>query len=130
MMYTKFRFAKRIENLTPTMILEISAQAAKDPEVINLSVGQPDFPTPEPIKEAGIEAIRSNFTRYTAGSGIAELRQAVADHLVHNLSTANRAAVLNLCAEDKLLAPLHLDQDTLTAIARHIIEVCQDWQWM
>ena len=81
MMNANFRFAKRIENLTPTMILEISAQAARDPEIINLSVGQPDFPTPEPIKDAGTKAIRNNFTRYTAGSGIAELRQAVADRV-------------------------------------------------
>ncbi len=60
------------------MILEISAQASADPEIINLSAGQPDFPTPDPIKNAGIAAINNNFTRYTAGSGIPELRKAVA----------------------------------------------------
>ena len=75
----QYQFAERTKRLTPSLILDISAQASTDPEVINLSAGQPDFPTPDPIKKAGIEAIRNNFTRYTAGSGIAELRQAVAE---------------------------------------------------
>jgi aspartate aminotransferase len=75
----KYDFAKRMEKLTPSLILEISAQASADPEVINLSAGQPDLPTPDSIKKAGIAAINDNFTRYTAGSGIPELRKAVAD---------------------------------------------------
>ncbi len=75
----KYKFAKRMDLLTPSMILEISAQAAADSEVVNLSAGQPDSPTPDPIKEVGISAINDNFTRYTAGSGIPELRKAVAE---------------------------------------------------
>ncbi len=74
-----FEPAERVRRLTPSMILEISAQASADPEVINLSAGQPDFPTPERIKRAGIRAIEENFTTYTAGAGIPELRLAVAD---------------------------------------------------
>ncbi len=46
-------------------------------EVINLSLGEPDFDTPEPIKQAAIEAIQNNFTHYTAVSGYLELRQAI-----------------------------------------------------
>lgn len=44
--------------------------------VISLSIGQPDFPTPEHVKEAGIKAIQNDFTGYTHNAGIYELRQA------------------------------------------------------
>jgi aspartate/methionine/tyrosine aminotransferase len=47
-------------------------------DVIDLSVGEPDFPTPENVKEAGIKAIRENFTKYTENTGIADLRKAIA----------------------------------------------------
>ncbi len=47
-------------------------------DVISLSVGEPDFDTPEHIKEAGIEAIRRNETRYPPVSGIVPLREAIA----------------------------------------------------
>lgn len=48
-------------------------------DVIDLGPGEPDFPTPDSIKQAGIEAIGEDFTRYTHAAGIQELRQAVAD---------------------------------------------------
>jgi aspartate aminotransferase len=76
-----FEPAERVRRLTPSMILEISAQASADPDVVNLSAGQPDFPTPDRIKRAGIRAIEENFTTYTAGAGIPELRRAVADRV-------------------------------------------------
>jgi aminotransferase len=49
------------------------------PNAINLTIGQPDFTTPELIKEAGIKAIRNNKTTYTTNMGILELRQAISD---------------------------------------------------
>jgi len=48
-------------------------------DVIDFGPGEPDFPTPEPVKQAGIDAIKANFTKYTASSGIVELRQVIAD---------------------------------------------------
>lgn len=48
-------------------------------EIINLSLGEPDFDTPEPIKQAAIEAIQNNFTHYTAVSGYLDLRQAIGE---------------------------------------------------
>lgn len=48
-------------------------------EVINLSLGEPDFNTPEPIKQAAIQAIQDNFSHYTAVSGYLELRQAICE---------------------------------------------------
>ncbi len=46
-------------------------------DVISLNVGEPDFPTPDNIKEAGIRAIKDDFTKYTSGNGIASLREAI-----------------------------------------------------
>lgn len=58
------------------------------------------------------------------------VRQAVADHLLKNLSTASRQEVLEFCAEEKLFAPPLVDQDTLAAIADYIVEACEEWKWM
>jgi aspartate aminotransferase len=46
-------------------------------EVVDLGVGEPDFPTPENVKQAGIRAIEQNFTRYTSTGGIPELKAAI-----------------------------------------------------
>ncbi len=50
-------------------------------EIVDLSVGEPDLPTPEPVKEAGRRAITENRTRYTANEGLRELREAIAARL-------------------------------------------------
>ncbi len=52
---------------------------AQGKNVISLSAGEPDFPTPENIKQAAIGAIQGNFTKYTQNEGIPELREAVAE---------------------------------------------------
>src|SRR6266446_4608780 len=46
-------------------------------DVVDLSAGEPDFPTPDNIKRAAIEAINNNFTKYTPSGGTLETRQAV-----------------------------------------------------
>lgn len=72
--------SRRIEE-SPT--LAVIARAAKlrsaGKDVIALGAGEPDFPTPQPIAEAGIRAIQQGKTRYTPAAGTAELRQAGAD---------------------------------------------------
>lgn len=69
--------------LSPT--LRISARAgqmrAQGIDVVDFSVGEPDFPTPEVIKRAGKAAIDANFTRYTANDGIPELKKAICEKL-------------------------------------------------
>ena len=50
-------------------------------DVISLSAGEPDFPTPEPVAEAAVEAIRSGFTKYTQSTGIPALRSAICEKL-------------------------------------------------
>ncbi len=78
----KEKLATRVRQLKPSATLAINAKAkalkAKGIDIINLSAGEPDFDTPEHIKEAGIRAIRKGFTRYTPVAGIPELREAVA----------------------------------------------------
>ena len=74
-------FAKRIAALTqsPTMAIDAKAKAFKKEgiPVINLSVGEPNFQTPEHIKDAAHRAITDGFTFYTAAEGILELREAI-----------------------------------------------------
>ncbi len=75
----------RIHAIKPSPTLQFSARAAELKRqglpIITLSKGEPDFPTPDHIKAAGIEAIRQNKTRYTEVEGVPELRQAIADKL-------------------------------------------------
>ena len=71
---------------SPTLSLEARAKAMKKEgvDVISFSAGEPDFDTPEGIKNAAIEAIKDGFTKYTPSSGIIELRNAVAGKLAKN----------------------------------------------
>lgn len=73
----------RVQQIKPSATLAITAKAAQmraaGRSVISLSVGEPDFETPQSAREAGIDAINSGFTRYTDVAGIPELRQAIAD---------------------------------------------------
>lgn len=77
------RFAKRAASLSGSATLEVLKAAAamrgRGIDVVDLGPGEPDFPTPEFIKEAAIGAIRSNFTKYTDTAGISELRFAIAE---------------------------------------------------
>jgi aspartate aminotransferase len=72
--------------ITPSMTLEITAKAkqlkAQGVDVIDFGVGEPDFDTPDYIKEAAIDAIKKGYTKYTPSSGISELKKAVCDKLL------------------------------------------------
>lgn len=78
-------FSPNVERLTPSATIALGARVkqllAAGHDVINLTVGEPDFPTPSFVSEAGIAAIRAGHTRYTASAGIPELRAAVAADL-------------------------------------------------
>ena len=78
--------SQRIERLSPSATLAMSQKSAelkaKGVDVINMSVGEPDFNTPEHIKEAAKRAIDENFSRYTPVAGYLSLRQAVCDKLL------------------------------------------------
>ena len=76
------KLAKRVSHLTSSPTLAVMEEAARlraeGREIIDFSVGEPDFNTPNNIKLKGHEAIDKNFTRYTAAAGIKDLREAVA----------------------------------------------------
>lgn len=73
--------ADRVQNMTPSITLAITAKAnqlkAQGVNVIGFGAGEPDFDTPDYIKKAGIEAIQKGFTKYTPAAGIASLRKAI-----------------------------------------------------
>ncbi len=75
----------RIGRITPSATLAMTAKAAElraaGKPVINLSVGEPDFPTPENIRNAGKRAIDEGHTRYTPEGGTLELKKAVVKKL-------------------------------------------------
>ncbi len=75
----------RITRLSESATLEMTRKSrelkAQGKDIITLSIGEPDFDTPEEIKKAGIEAINNNITHYPPVPGFLELRQAIADKL-------------------------------------------------
>lgn len=79
------KLASRVGRIAPSPTLAMAAtakaMAAQGINVIDFSTGEPDFDTPEPVKEAAEAAIRAGFTKYTPSSGIDELRGAIVDKL-------------------------------------------------
>ncbi len=69
--------------LSPTLRISATAKqmAAEGIDVIDLSVGEPDFPTPKNVKEAGKRSIDADFTKYTPNDGIPELKRAIIEKL-------------------------------------------------
>jgi aspartate aminotransferase len=75
--------ADSLDRIKPSPTISISNKVfelkAEGRDVIGLSAGEPDFDTPDNIKEAAIDAIRRGETKYTALDGIPELKRAIAD---------------------------------------------------
>lgn len=74
----------RSSRLPPFYVMEILEKAhameLEGADIVHMEVGEPDFDTPEPVKEAAYRAIREGMTQYTHSLGIPRLRQAIADH--------------------------------------------------
>ncbi len=83
MAHEKITLADRVLQVPPSPTLAVNAKAkalkAAGADILNFSVGEPDFDTPAHVREAGKKAIDDGHTRYTAVPGIPELRQAVCD---------------------------------------------------
>ena len=75
----------RMRAIDASGIRRVFDLAANLDDPINLSIGQPDFDVPEPIKQAAANAIASGHNRYTVTQGIAELRDAVRQRLIDEL---------------------------------------------
>ena len=81
--------------------------------VVGFGAGEPDFDTPENIKEAGIEAINNNFTRYTPASGTVELKKAVCEKIKRDtgleytpaniaVSNGGKHSLTKMCIRDRI----------------------------
>lgn len=78
-----YTISRRAASLSPSLTLAIDSKAkqmkAEGLDVVGFGAGEPDFDTPQHIKDAAIKALNEGFTKYTPASGIPELRQAIAD---------------------------------------------------
>ena len=94
--------SKRIFNLETETAFTVLAKANKlqseGKDIINLGIGQPDFPTPKNILEAAIKAIRDGMHGYTPSNGIIELREAVSKHIFEKYNS-------NINPENILITP-------------------------
>ncbi|MEH6874859.1 MAG: pyridoxal phosphate-dependent aminotransferase [Candidatus Competibacter sp.] len=76
--------ARRMADIAPFHVMALLARAreleAAGRSIVHMEIGEPDFPTAEPIVAAGQRALAEGRTRYTAAAGLPELRQAIADH--------------------------------------------------
>ena len=94
--------SKRIFNLETETAFTVLAKANKlqseGKDIINLGIGQPDFPTPKNILEAAIKAIRDGKHGYTPSNGIIELREAVSKHIYEKYNS-------NINPENILITP-------------------------
>jgi aspartate aminotransferase len=91
--------SRRVQRVKPSPTLAVTARAARlkaqGKDVIGLGAGEPDFDTPAHIAQAGIDAIRDGFTRYTNVEGIDELRDAIiAKFARDNALTYERSQIL------------------------------------
>ena len=118
-------FAHRLEQVKPSPTLSVAAKAAKlraqGLDIISLGTGEPDFDTPEHIKEAAISAIQSGFTKYTAVDGIPDLKKAIVAKFTRDnglnyeqnqilVSCGGKQSIYNLCqallnAGDEVIIP-------------------------
>ena len=102
------KIANRMENLSPSVTMAITALArelkAQGKDILSFSAGEPDFDTPEVIKQAAIKAIVDGHTKYTAVEGITETKQAIINKLKrdHNLEYKLENVVISNGAKHSL----------------------------
>lgn len=77
--------AKRMENLETETSFDVLAKAKtlekQGEEIIHMEIGEPDFDTPQNIKDAAVKALKAGYTHYVPAAGIAELRKAIAEEV-------------------------------------------------
>ena len=89
-----FPLAKSMRRLGTESAFVVLAKAhqleAQGRHIIHLEIGEPDFDTPQHVKDAGIASIRANRTHYTPAAGIPELRDAIAEHITRSRGVSVR----------------------------------------
>jgi len=110
---TTIRFNERVDAMQPSATLAMKSRAEERRRqghpVVALSAGEPDFDTPEPISNAGVQAIRNGFTHYTENPGILELREAICDKFDrdNDLSYTPEQVVCSNGAKQSLALAIH-----------------------
>jgi len=83
--------AERISSISESSTMKVAADAtrlrAEGVDVVDFGAGEPDFPTPDNIKRAAIQALEQNFTKYTPAGGTADLKKAVCERHTHDFGT-------------------------------------------
>lgn len=91
---------------SPTLKVTTKAKAmmSEGIDIIDLSVGEPDFPTPENVKEEGIKAIKENITKYTQNDGIPPLKEAIINRIKedHGLTYTKNEIIVSSGAKSSL----------------------------
>jgi len=99
--------AERISSISVSSTMKVSADAdklrAEGVDVVDFGAGEPDFPTPDNIKQAAIRALEQNFTKYTAAGGILELKKAVCERHAHDFGTSYQPSECLITAGGKHL---------------------------
>lgn len=70
-----------LQTITPSMIRRINNRFSQIPNIVNLTIGEPDFPTPDHIKLAAVRSILNNHTHYAPNRGTADLLNAISSYL-------------------------------------------------
>jgi aspartate aminotransferase len=106
------KLARRLQAIKPSPTLALNSRAkalaAQGVDVVVLAAGEPDFDTPDYVKQAAVDAIRAGFTKYTPTNGILELREAVCRKLERDnglkytpdqvlITAGGKQALYNLC---------------------------------
>ncbi len=104
-MTEKIQIAERMRQIKPSPTLAVNAKAkalkAAGADILNFSVGEPDFDTPLHVREAGKEAIDAGFTRYTAVPGIPELREAIVERFKEDKGWSYEPDQIQVCCGGK-----------------------------
>ncbi|MDU1524727.1 MAG: pyridoxal phosphate-dependent aminotransferase [Lactococcus lactis] len=90
------KFNPNLDKIEISLIRQFDQQVSSIPDIIKLTLGEPDFYTPEHVKQAGIAAIENNQSHYTGMAGLLELRQAASEFLLKKYG-------LSYVAEDEIL---------------------------
>ena len=77
----RMKISMRASAIQQSLTRQLFDKAKKYSDVIDFTLGDPDYPTPENIRRAGIEAINKGYTKYSANAGLAQLRQVISDSI-------------------------------------------------
>ena len=119
--------AERMAHIKPFHVMALLARAreleAAGRSIVHMEIGEPDFTTPAPVIEAGRRALAEGLTHYTPATGLASLREAIADHYrdFYGVAVAPARIVVTPGASGALLLVLGVQAIALGLIGEIIV---------